>query len=108
MIERPSSIVKELLENAIDAGSHRRDSGDQTRWRLPTSASPTTAAASRREDVPTAFLRHATSKVRTEDDLATIGTLGFRGEALASICAVARVEMLTRAPDDRRWGPRDR
>lgn len=94
VVERPSSVVKELMENALDAGASdvtveiRR--GGVELIRIQDNGSGIS-----REDVPTAFLRHATSKVRTEADLDAIGTLGFRGEALASIAAVARVEMLT-------------
>lgn len=95
VVERPSSVIKELVENSIDAGAtaitvevHR---GGVTYLRIADDG-----CGIAREDVPTAFLRHATSKVRTEDDLAGIGTLGFRGEALASVAAVARVDMLTK------------
>lgn len=98
VIERPASIVKELLENAIDAGATAVTAeikGGGIRYIRITDNGCGIAA----EDVPTAFLRHATSKVRYEYDLDSIGTLGFRGEALASICAVSRVEMLTKTPE---------
>ena len=95
VIERPSSVVKELVENAIDSGATsvtvEIKNGGIRLIRVTDNG-----CGILREDVPTAFLRHATSKVRTEEDLYQIGTLGFRGEALASICAVSRVELLTR------------
>ncbi len=98
VVERPASVVKELMENCIDAGATsitvEIQNGGTTLIRLTDNG-----AGIAREDVPTAFLRHATSKVRTEEDLEAIGTLGFRGEALASIAAVARVELLTREKD---------
>jgi len=95
VIERPASIVKELLENSIDAGATAvtveiKDGGIRY-LRITDNGCGIEA-----EDVPTAFLRHATSKVKYEYDLDSIGTLGFRGEALASVSAVARVEMLTK------------
>lgn len=98
-MERPSSVVKELVENAIDAGastvSVEIKNGGISYIRITDDGSGIF-----RSDVPTAFLRHATSKLRKESDLDSIGTLGFRGEALASICAVARVELLTRTADE--------
>lgn len=95
VIERPASIVKELIENAIDAGadsiSVEIKNGGRSFLRVTDNG-----AGIAYEDVPKAFLRHATSKVAEKDDLEKIMTLGFRGEALASVCAVARVEMFTR------------
>lgn len=94
VVERPASVIKELVENAVDAGARHitveiRDGG-VTYMRITDDG-----CGFHREDVPTAFLRHATSKVRDEADLNAISTLGFRGEALASIAAVARVELTT-------------
>ncbi len=94
VVERPASVVKELMENTIDAGARHitieiRDGG-VSYIRITDDG-----CGIHREDVATAFLRHATSKVRSEEDLGCIGTLGFRGEALASIAAVAKVELTT-------------
>ena len=96
VIERPASVVKELVENAIDAGASAitveiRHGGVRL-IRVSDNG-----CGIEREDVPKAFLRHATSKVLRPEDLDRIGTLGFRGEALASICAVSECELLTRA-----------
>ena len=97
VVERPASVVKELVENAIDAGSSavvveiRR--GGMGMIRVTDNGCGIAPA-----ELPTAFLRHATSKLRTEADLGKIGTLGFRGEALAAISAVSRVDILTRQP----------
>ena len=97
VVERPASVVKELLENAVDAGASKvtveiRDGGmtflrvtDNGCGMLP-------------EDARTAFKRHATSKLRTAEDLSAIGTMGFRGEALAAIASVSRIELMTKTP----------
>lgn len=98
VVERPSSVIKELVENAIDAGSAvvtvETQRGGRTYMRVTDNGCGIPP-----EQVPTAFLRHATSKIVTEADLDAIGTLGFRGEALAAISAVSRIEMLTRTKD---------
>ena len=97
VVERPASVMKELLENAVDAGATAvtaeiRDGGmtflrvtDNGCGMLP-------------EDAKTAFLRHATSKLRTAEDLAAISTMGFRGEALAAVASVSRIDLLTKTP----------
>lgn len=94
VVERPSSVIKELVENSIDAGAKtitvEIQNGGVTYMRITDDGCGIAF-----DEVPVAFLRHATSKVRTQTDLACIGTLGFRGEALASIAAVAKVDMLT-------------
>ncbi len=99
VIERPSSVIKELVENSIDAGARHITveikNGGTTFMRIVDDGCGMAA-----EDVPTAFLRHATSKITEKADLDTIHTLGFRGEALASIAAVARVTVLTKRPQD--------
>lgn len=98
VIERPASVVKELLENAIDAHATAvtveiKDGGcsmirvTDNGWGIP------------KEEIHLAFLRHATSKIKTVEDLFTISSLGFRGEALASIAAVAQVELITKTGD---------
>ena len=98
VVERPASVVKELVENAIDAGASALtveiQHGGMTYIRITDDG-----CGMEPGDVETAFLRHATSKIRTEYDLEAIGTLGFRGEALAAIAAVARVEVLTRTAE---------
>lgn len=99
VVERPSSVVKELVENAIDAGASSITVEIQNGG-ITYLAVTDNGCGFDREDVPTAFLRHATSKIREEADLDRIGTLGFRGEALASIAAVARVELTTRTEDE--------
>ncbi len=98
VVERPASVIKELVENSIDAGSSHVTveikNGGITFMRITDDG-----CGIPYDQVPTAFLRHATSKVSTEADLTAIGTLGFRGEALASVSAVARVDMLTATVD---------
>ena len=99
VIERPSSVIKELAENAIDAGAHiitvEIKRGGITYMRITDNGCGISY-----EDVPLAFQRHATSKVSTALDLENINTLGFRGEALASVSAVSRIEMITKRPED--------
>ena len=95
VVERPASVVKELLENAVDAGASHitveiRDGG-MTFLRVTDNGCGMAA-----EDARTAFLRHATSKLRTAEDLASIATMGFRGEALAAIASVSRIDLLTK------------
>ncbi len=99
VVERPASVIKELVENAIDAGAKNITveikNGGTTFMRVTDDG-----CGIMREDVKTAFLRHATSKVKVESDLGKISTLGFRGEALASICAVSRLQLITRNKDE--------
>lgn len=99
VVERPASAVKEMIENSLDAGSKRItveiERGGITYIRITDDGSGIA-----REDVRTAFFRHATSKIKSQRDLESIKTLGFRGEALASLSAVARVEMLTKTADE--------
>lgn len=95
VVERPSSVIKELCENSIDAGADKISveikNGGVTFMRVTDNG-----CGMFPEDVPTAFLRHATSKITTSADLDSIATLGFRGEALAAVSSVARVELLTK------------
>ncbi|MBP5460127.1 MAG: DNA mismatch repair endonuclease MutL [Clostridia bacterium] len=99
VVERPSSVIKELMENAIDAGATSLtveiQHGGVTLMRVTDNGSGIL-----REDIRNAFVSHATSKILTEEDLHGIGTLGFRGEALASIAAVSRVDVMTRTAED--------
>ncbi|MDE6626136.1 MAG: DNA mismatch repair endonuclease MutL [Lachnospiraceae bacterium] len=97
VVERPSSVVKELVENAIDAGATavtvEIKEGGTNFIRITDNGQ-----GIEKEDVPTAFVRHATSKIMTIEDLLSISSLGFRGEALASIAAVSQVECITKTP----------
>ena len=99
VVERPASVAKELLENAVDAGATKVTieirNGGMTFLRVTDNGCGMTA-----EDARRAFLRHATSKLRTAEDLAVIGTMGFRGEALAAIASVSRVDLMTKPSED--------
>ena len=95
VVERPASVVKELLENAVDAGASKVtieiQNGGMTFLRVTDNG-----CGMAREDAKTAFLRHATSKLRAAEDLAAIDTMGFRGEALAAIASVSRIDLMTK------------
>ena len=97
VVERPASVVKELLENAVDAGASKVTveikNGGMTYLRVTDNGCGMSA-----DDAKTAFLRHATSKLRTAEDLSAIGTMGFRGEALAAIASVSRIDLMTKTP----------
>ena len=99
VVERPASVIKELAENSVDAGASavaiEIKNGGKTFIRVTDDG-----CGIARTDVPAAFMRHATSKISKRDDLENIGTLGFRGEALASIAAVSHVELITRTRDE--------
>ena len=99
VVERPASVVKELLENSLDAGSKRIrlniEAGGKKLIQIIDDG-----CGMVRDDALLAFERHATSKIRTAEDLLTIGTLGFRGEALPSIASVSRLRLETHAPED--------
>src|SRR5215212_5360786 len=98
VVERPASVAKELVENAIDAGARRItidvEGGGRSLLRVADDGEGMTT-----DDALLAFERHATSKIKTAEDLDAISTLGFRGEALASIASVARVELVTKTED---------
>ncbi|MBR4306012.1 MAG: DNA mismatch repair endonuclease MutL, partial [Ruminiclostridium sp.] len=103
VIERPSSVIKELIENSVDAGAKHVTieikSGGISYMRITDDGCGIAFP-----EIPTAFLRHATSKISKADDLDSIGTMGFRGEALASVAAVAKVEMMTKRECDELGG----
>ena len=98
VVERPSSVVKELVENAIDAKATaitiEIKEGGISFIRISDNGCGIDKA-----EVPLAFLRHSTSKIRSVEDLLSVSSLGFRGEALSSIAAVSRVELITKTPD---------
>ena len=95
VVERPASAVKELVENAVDAGATQVtveiQNGGMSYLRVTDNG-----CGMEPQDAETAFLRHATSKLRTKEDLAAIGTLGFRGEALAAIASVSKIDLMTK------------
>ena len=99
VIERPASIIKELVENATDAGASavtvEIKEGGISFIRITDNG-----CGIPKEEVPLAFLRHSTSKIRSVDDLTTVASLGFRGEALSSIAAIAQVELITKTKDE--------
>ena len=99
VVDRPSAVIKELVENSIDSGANaitvEIKNGGRTFMRVTDNG-----CGIEKGDIPIAFLRHATSKIKTGSDLDAIYTLGFRGEALASICAVSRVKLITRTADN--------
>src|ERR671936_2585754 len=99
VVERPASVVKELLENALDAGSTRIkvqvEAGGKKLIQITDNG-----CGMVRDDALLAFERHATSKINNADDLLSIATLGFRGEALPSIASVSRLRLETRSPEE--------
>src|ERR1700760_2825532 len=99
VVDRPASVVKELLENSLDAGSARIvitvEGGGRKLIRIADDG-----CGMGRDDALLAFERHATSKLRSADDLLSIATLGFRGEALPAIASIARVQLITRSAEE--------
>src|SRR5579862_7479367 len=99
VVDRPASVVKELLENALDAQATRIlveiEGGGRKLIRIVDNG-----IGMVRDDALLAFERHATSKIRSSDDLLSIATLGFRGEALPSIASISRLELVTRPPEE--------
>ena len=99
VIERPASVVKEMVENSIDVGATKIDievqNGGIKKIRITDNGS-----GIKEDDLGFAFERHATSKIRAASDLETVKSMGFRGEALASIAAIANVELITKTEED--------
>ena len=99
VVERPSSVVKELVENSIDAGSTaitiEIKEGGISFIRITDNG-----CGIPKEDIPKVFLRHATSKIKSVEDLLSVSSLGFRGEALSSIASVSQVELITKTADE--------
>ena len=99
VVERPASVVKELVENSLDAGATKIDV-DIGNNGISSITVTDNGKGMDREDIPVAFLRHATSKIHLVSDLDAIGSLGFRGEALAAICAVSKVTLVTKTAEN--------
>lgn len=99
VVERPASAFKEMIENSIDAGASRI-TAEISHGGIKLMRITDNGSGIYRDDVKNAFLRHATSKIKQESDLERIGSLGFRGEALASICAISEVEVITKTIDE--------
>ena len=99
VVERPVSVVKELVENAIDAKS-TAISIEIKGGGIDSIRVTDNGTGINRDDIPLAFTRHATSKIRTAEDLAGVASLGFRGEALSSVSSVAKVELITFSDTD--------
>ncbi len=97
VVERPSAVVKELIENAMDAGA-TAITAEIKEGGLSFIRITDNGGGIAKEDIPLAFLRHATSKIRSAEDLLSVTSLGFRGEALSSIASVAQVELITKTP----------
>ena len=98
VVERPASVVKELVENSVDAGADKI-SVEILKGGIDLIKVTDNGCGMTEEDARVAFRKHATSKITTKEDLYNIGTLGFRGEALAAISAVSRVELTTKTKD---------
>ena len=99
VIERPSSVVKELVENSVDAGS-KNITVEVVKGGIESITIIDDGYGIKKDDVEIAFERHATSKIRSAKDIESIRTMGFRGEALASVAAIARVTMITKTDED--------
>lgn len=99
VIERPSSVVKELVENSIDAGS-KNITVEVVKGGIESITIIDDGHGIKKDDVEMAFERHATSKIRSAKDIESIRTMGFRGEALASVAAISRVTMVTKTDGD--------
>ena len=99
VIERPASVVKELVENSIDAGS-KNITVEVVKGGIESITIIDDGQGIKREDVEIAFERHATSKIRSAKDIEHVTSMGFRGEALASVAAISRVTMITKTAED--------
>ena len=100
VIERPASVVKELVENSIDAGS-KNITVEVVKGGIESITIIDDGHGIKKDDIEIAFERHATSKIRSAKDIESVKTMGFRGEALASVAAISRVTMITKTDEDR-------